>query len=160
MKTKTQFENIIKSDLYQVFLFTSPAHIPLSIWTHPWVVINKQGNLTRYEVRYKKNRVKPELGHIHINDLPPFDGIEIFSFLKYPRWNATLLGQIEGGENSGAQKMCEFIENSTQTYKDKSRYFLFGPNSNTYIKWILDNSPEFEGKLRWNALGKNYHSSV
>lgn len=98
----------------------------------------------------------PELGHIHINDLPLFDGIEVFSFFNYPRWYATLLGKLEGGENSYAQEMCEFIENSVFTYKYKNIYKLFGPNSNTYIQWILDNSPEFKGKLKWNALGNKY----
>lgn len=156
MKKRSLLENLVRNDSYQVFLFVSPAHIPLSIWTHPWVVINKKGQMSRYEVRYKHNRTNPELGHIHINDLPLFDGIEVFSFLDHPRWNATLLGQIEGGENSAAQKMCEFVENSIHAYKDKGRYFLFGPNSNTYIQWILDNFPEFKGKLKWNALGNEY----
>lgn len=153
---KSQLEKLIKPDQYQVFLFASPAHIPLSIWTHPWFVINKKGVLSRWEVRYKSNRIDPELGHIYINNLPFFDGIEVFSSLSHPRWNATLLGQIEGGDNSLAQKMCEFIENSPQAYKDKNRYFPSGPNSNTYVQWILDNSPEFKGKLRWNALGNDY----
>ena len=39
---KNKFQNLIKEDLYQAFLFTSPAHIPLSFWTHPWIVINKK----------------------------------------------------------------------------------------------------------------------
>ncbi len=156
MKKSNYFNNIINKDKYQVFLFCSPAHIPLSIWTHPWVVINQKGKISRFEVRYKKNKENSALGHIHVNDLPIFDGIEVFSFLDYPHWNATLLGQIEGVENSQAQRMCEFIENSVNTYIDKNKYFLFGPNSNTYIQWILNNSPEFEGKLKWNALGKNY----
>ncbi len=156
MKRKNIFKNLIKNDLYQVFLLTSPAHIPLSIWTHPWVVVNKKGQISRYEVRYKYNKNNPDLGHIFINDLPFFDGIEVFSFSSYPRWNATLLGQIEGEENSSAQKMCEFIESSIYNYKDKDRYFLFGPNSNTYIQWILDNNPDFKIRLKWNALGNNY----
>lgn len=151
-----EFNNLIKKDKYQVFLFTSPAHIPLSIWTHPWFVINKKGTLSRFEVRYKRNQIEPSLGHIHVNDLPIFDGIEVFSFLSNPRWSATLIGQLEGGGDSSAQKMCEFIENSIYTYADKNVYFLCGPNSNTYVQWILDNSPEFKGKLRWNALGNKY----
>jgi len=85
-----------------------------------------------------------------------FDGIEVFSFFNHPRWNATLLGKIEGSENSPTHKMCEFIENSPQTYKYKNIYSLLGPNSNTYIQWILDNSPEFKGKLPWTALGNEY----
>ncbi len=156
MNIKNSFENLINNDIYQVFLFVSPAHIPLSIWTHPWFVINNKGTLSRYEVRYKSNLVEPKLGHIHIDDLPPFDGIEVFSFLSHPRWNATLLWHIEGEENSPAQKMCEFIKNSTSTYSDRNKYFLFGPNSNTYVQWILNNSPEFKGQLQWNALGNNY----
>jgi hypothetical protein len=156
MQTKQSPQNLIKNDSYQVFLFHSPAHIPLSIWTHPWVVINKQGRLSRYEVRYKRNKKNIAFGHIHQDDLPPFDGIEVFSFLDHPRWNATLLEYVEGGEDSLAHNMCQFIENSVHSYKDKDRYFLFGPNSNTYIQWILDNFPEFPGKLTWKALGNNY----
>ena len=118
----SKFQNLVNNDLYQVFLLTSPAHVPLSIWTHPWVVINEKGRLSRYEVRYKKNCNNLELGHIHLNDLPMFSGIEFFSFLNYPRWNATLLGKIEGGENSPAHQMCEFVKNSINTYKDKEKY--------------------------------------
>jgi hypothetical protein len=153
IKKRNLFENLVNNDLYQVFLFTSPANIPLSLWTHPWFVINKKGKISRYEVRYKKNK---ELGHIHKDNLPPFDGVEVFSFASYPRWNANLIDKIEGEENSPAQKMCEFIENSINNYKDKNIYFLFGPNSNTYVQWILNNNPEFNGKLKWNALGNNY----
>ncbi|MDQ3076130.1 MAG: hypothetical protein M3Q34_03300 [bacterium] len=91
---KSNFENLIKKEEYQVFLFVSPAHVPLSAWTHPWFVINKNGVLARYEVRHKHNRIQPSLGHIYINDLPPFDGIEVFSFLSHPRWNATLIGEL------------------------------------------------------------------
>lgn len=152
----TSFKNLIDKNLYQVFLFASPSHIPFSIYPHPWVVINKRGQLSRYEVRHTKNKTEVSLGYIHINNLPLFDGIEVFSFLSHPRWNATLLGKIEGGENSPAHKMCEFIENSPQTYTYKNRYSLLGPNSNTYIQWILDNSPEFKVKLPWTALGKKY----
>jgi hypothetical protein len=156
MKKRNLFENLINNDLYQVFLFASPAHIPLSIWTHPWFVINKKGKLFRYEVLHKSNRSRPECGHIHVDNLPLFDGIEVFLFLKHPRWNATLLGQIQGGENSAAQRMCDFIEHSICTYKNKDHYCLVGPNSNTYIQWVLDNSPEFTGRLKWNALGNEY----
>jgi hypothetical protein len=156
MKNTTVFKNLIKKDSYQVFLFSSPAHIPLSVFIHPWFVINKKGVISRFEVRYKYNRNQPNLGHIHVNNLPPFSGIEVFSFLNHPYWNASLIGTLEGGGGSPAHKMCEFIEKSQFTYKDKNKYFLFGPNSNTYVQWILDNSPEFTAKLPWNALGNNY----
>ena len=154
------FEKLVNKNLYQVFLFTSPAHVPISIWKHPWVVINKKGILNRYEVRYKKNINEPSLGYIHKDNLPPFSGIEVFSFLDHPHWNATLLGKIEGEENSPAHKMCDFIESSPKTYANKNKYFLFGPNSNTYIQWILDNYPEFKVRLKWNALGNNHKNKT
>jgi hypothetical protein len=104
----------------------------------------------------QKNKKNPELGYMHIDDLLPYSGIPVFSFLAKPLWNATLLGSIEGGNNSSAHKMYEFIVNSPNTYNNKLNYFLFGPNSNTYAQWILDNNPAFPAKLKWNALGKDY----
>lgn len=153
---KKNFESLINKDLYQVFLFCSPAHIPFSIFTHSWFVINKKGILSRYEVRYKRNEKDQSLGYIHKDNLPPFEGIEVFSFLSHPHWKAKLLGSIEGNENSEAKDMILFIENSINTYQNKNKYFGLGPNSNTYTKWILNHFPNFKGKLKWNALGKDY----
>jgi hypothetical protein len=158
MFSKTSLKNLVDNNTYQVFLFTCPAYFLMSMWRHSWVVVNSKGRLSRWEVLYKRNRTRPEFGYIHENYFPLFDGIEVFSLLDQPRWNATLVGQIEGGENSSAQKMCQFIENTPKTYEHKDEYFLFGPNSNTYVQWILDNSPEFNGKLGWNAFGKDYKS--
>ena len=156
MDQELVFKDLIKNDLYQVFLFSSPAHMPFSSCSHGWFVINKKGEFSRYEIDYKKNIEKLNFGHINVNRLPPFEGLEVFSFLNYPRWKTTFLGQIEGGAGSSAQKMCEFIENSINTYNYKDKYFLFGPNSNTYIQWVLDNNPYFKGNLKWNGLGKGY----
>lgn len=155
-KPSAKFQELLKLDQYQVFLFACPAHIPLSMWTHPWFVINKKGVLSRYEVRYKKNTREPKLGHIHRDDLPPFDGIEIFSFVSRPRWTATLLGELSGGDGSEAERMALYIEETVATYSDKERYFLLGPNSNTYIRHILDRFPAFPGKLTARSLGKDY----
>ena len=62
---------------------------------------------------------------------------------------------IEGDENSLAAKMAEFIEHSPETYSHSKEYSLVGPNSNTYVQWILNMFPEFPAKLPWNAFGKN-----
>lgn len=153
---KPSFTNLINPDVYQVFLFACPAHIPFSLGLHPWFVVNKKGKLSRYEVRYTRNKMRPELGHIHVDELPLFEGIGMFHFLKTPRWDATLLGSLEGGEGSSAHKMYEYIEISPQTYPHKNKYFMFGPNSNTFAQWILHPFPEFDGALPWNAFGRNY----
>jgi len=72
--------------------------------------------------------------------------------LKY-FWTAKLLGQIEGAT---AAKIAEFIEKSPSLYPYCEKYFLAGPNSNTYAQWILDNCPEFQVKLPWNSIGSRY----
>jgi hypothetical protein len=158
MSEKLSLPNIIeiKDDSYQVFLFACPAHIPFSLGLHPWFVVNKKGKLSRYEVRYTRNSARPELGYIHIDELPLLEGIGMFHFLTSPQWNARLLGSLQGGEDSSAHKMSEYIESSPQTYPHKNKYCMFGPNSNTYAQWILHDFPEFDGTLPWNAFGRNY----
>src|SRR3989338_7205702 len=78
--------------------------------------------------------------------------------IKKHFWKAKLMGYIEGSENSTAQKIIEFIENSEKIYLYCFKYSFFGPNSNTYIQWVLDKFPEFNVKLSWNFIGKGFKS--
>ena len=45
-----------------------------------------------------------------------------------------MLGLASGGEESLAQKIIEFVENSSEAYPNRDRYSLIGPNSNTYTQ--------------------------
>lgn len=81
-----------------------------------------------------------------------FRGIEIISFIKW-YWKGKIYKKIEGPL---AEKMISFVKKSTKNYPYLKRYNFIGPNSNTYIQWILDNFPEAKTNLPWNAFGKNY----
>ncbi len=52
--------------------------------------------------------------------------------------------------------MVECIENSPHNYPYCGHYSYIGPNSNTYVQWVLDAFPESGLKLPWNAFGKGF----
>lgn len=167
-----KFEELVKHDKYQVFLFTCPAGVPVSFARHPWLVINKKGSVERFgvgrqigEQRWEVFRVpesyKENWGHLHRNALPPTQGIPMFSFssnkylLSY-FWKGKLCGYVEGAEGSLAHQMAECIENSPTTYPYCNTYLLKGPNSNTYVQWVLNQFPASGLSLPWNSFGKNF----
>jgi len=146
-----KFENLIDKDKYQVFVFCCPAYFPLNFFRHPWFVINKKGEISRYEIRdslSKKNN-----SHLLINNQPPFDGITK-TLLSEKKWGASLLGSVEGDL---AQKMIMTIEYTPQEYPYTNNYSSIGPNSNTYLQWILNKFPEFKIQLSWRFIGKDFH---
>jgi Protein of unknown function (DUF3750) len=149
------FQTLLKNDKYQVFLFVCPANIPVNFALHPWFVLNQQGVVSRWEVLFGKNKNNPKLGHLHIDHSPLFQGIDMLPFSHKYFWSAELIGYAEGDSQSLAKRMVELIENSKARYPYFKKYRLLGPNSNTYVQWILDHFPEFEGTLSWRAVGKN-----
>lgn len=153
-----EFQKLVKPTGYQIFLFICPASVPFNFATHPWFVCVKNGEITRREVRFEINNNNLAKGrHFYINSLPPFSGINIIPFLMSKfLWGAKLLGYIEGGENSMAKDLLNFIEKSKDTYPYHDKYLLWGPNSNTYVQWVLDHFPEFIITLPWNCFGRKY----
>ena len=147
------FQHLINKEKHQVSLFVCPGNIPFSFASHPWLVINRQGLVSRWEVLFRKIESKTNWGHLHQDYFRPFQGIEILPFSQKYFWKGKLLGQIEG---ETAKRMIEFIERSPTTYPYRYKYFLSGPNSNTYVQWVLNNFPEFKAKLPYNSFGKNY----
>ncbi len=150
------YNKLINPKKYQVFLFVCPGNIPFNFASHPWFVLNKKGNISRWEVLFRKKIRKESWGHLYKNFFPPFRGIEIFPFLQKYSWKRKFLGYIEGDKNSSAYKAIKFIEKTKDKYPYNHKYFLTGPNSNTYAQWVLDNFPEFRVKLPCNSFGKNY----
>jgi hypothetical protein len=141
---------------YSVSLYISRANLPFFFAVHPWFVVNSNGVVSRWEVLFKKNSSNVEFGYIHKNYLPQASGIEIFPFTKKFLWQGKLLGSLEGNAGSEAERMVEFIENSSLSYLNKDKYSFFGPNSNTYAQWVLSHFPGFKPKLPKNAFGKGY----
>jgi hypothetical protein len=151
-----KFKGLIKKDKYQVFLFISKCKIPLIFASHPWFVISKKGKLSRWEILRAPGCCKTSWKHLHLNFLPPTIGLNIFSKKINYNWKSKFLGSIEGDANSFVKKMIDVIEDSPKEYIFNKKYSLFGPNSNSYIQWILDKFPESNLKLPFNSFGKKY----
>lgn len=138
---------------YKVSLFICPANLPFVFATHPWFVIENNGSVSRWEVLFRRDRSRK---HLYKNHSPAYTGIGIFPYSNKFLWTGRAIGSIEGDENSPAQGMAEFIENSFNTYPYQNQYSLLGPNSNTYVQWVLNQFSEFKVELPWNSFGKNH----
>jgi hypothetical protein len=165
VKRKEDFLKRLKNDRYQVFLFICPATFPFSFATHPWFAVNRKGTVSRYGVsrQYARKGRRPLFGqhvcdgciaHVHKDGRPPSEGIEIVPLSKNHLWKGRVLGLVEGGEGSVAEQMVTLIQRSPSIYPFSQVYLLQGPNSNTYVQWVLNQFPESGLKLPWNALGK------
>lgn len=144
------FENLVDKEKYQVFIFYCPAYFPFNFFRHPWIVLNKKGEISRWEIRHSLN--KENGTHLFINNQPPFEGINKTVFIKN-KWKVNLLGSME---RDVALNVIDFVEKSKDNYPYINEYSGCGPNSNTYVQWVLDKFPEFKIKLSWRFIGKNY----
>jgi hypothetical protein len=117
MKDNTDYEKLIDKDKYQVFLFRCSAHFPFNFADHIWFVINKKGEISRWEILYKKDyRSESHWGHLYKNYNQTFEGLNLFNFYPGYRSKSKLLNMIEGADGSTAEKMANFIENSPKSY--------------------------------------------
>lgn len=156
--TEAEFKKLLKPDRYQVFLFSCPASFFLSFASHNWFVINRKGDVGRWEIGYglHPGRTK-SWQHLDLDMFPAHRGVQLFLYTAPSLlWPGRVLASIEGDEHSLAARMAEFIARSPDTYPHRDRYKLLGPNSNTYVQWVLDHFPEAGMKLPWNAVGKGF----
>jgi hypothetical protein len=150
----SNFQNLIDPNKFQVFVFKSKANFPFIFAIHPWIVVNKKGEISRWEVAYSKNfKTDENWGYLYKNLFPPFQGLNIFPFIDKPVFKSELIGTIEGEK---ASTMITFIENMPTKYPYLNKYNLLGPNSNTFVNYVINKFPELNIKLPWNAFGKNY----
>lgn len=157
MNTSNQnLQDLINKDKYQVFVFSSPASLPINFARHPWFVVNKKGVVSRWEVMHFKSKSDNNFGYIHLNNRSPFCGNIVIYPLEILYWKTEMMGYIEGEEDSLAKRALEFIENSIETYPYHDSYRFIGPNSNTYLQNVLNKFPEFNIKLSWRFIGKDY----
>jgi Protein of unknown function (DUF3750) len=154
--TSQECEKLIDKNKYQVFICTSFCSFPFNFALHPWFVINKKGVISRWDVIDWKNINDTSCKHLHKNFLPPWKGLWMVRYVVKISHKASLFSIIEGDENSIARKMADFIENSPKIYPYCNKYHFVGPNSNTYVQWILNQFPELKIKLPWNCFGKNF----
>jgi hypothetical protein len=172
-----EFKKLVKKDKYQVFLFSCPIPIPFNFAKHYWFITNRNGKLKRWEVLHAdyivrtpqdiytrnyatKKRLKiisKNKGHIYQDILPFTKGMNKYYWKGRPLVDGDLLKIIEGKEDSLAKRMVDFIEKNSFKYKYWKTYRMIkGPNSNTFIQWIIDKFPSSGFKLSWRAIGKNY----
>jgi hypothetical protein len=152
------FQKLLKSEKYQVFLFTCPATMPFSIGTHPWFVVNRKGTISRWEIIWRPEKWNMRWGHLYKDFYPrPEQGIEVFPLSRKYFWgNGKLLGCLEGDEGSLAHKISDTIASTPSIYPYCDSYSVTGPNSNTYVQWVLNQFPDSGLKLPCNAFGKHY----
>lgn len=149
-----KYQNLIDKEKYQVFLFVSRANFPFLFAVHPWFVLNKKGDLSRWEVIYsKKLKSEKSWGHLYRNLFPLFQGLNTFTFLKKPINKTKMVGMIEG---EIAQNMIDFIEEIPKNYRYLDKYRIWGPNSNTFAEYVIKHFSESGFCLPRNAFGKNY----
>ena len=154
-KASKDFEKLINKDKYQVFVLYSRAGFPFNFALHPWFVINKKGQISRYDIRHYLNK-DINYGYLHINEQPPFQGFPSLFPLKIFFSKKRIVDVTEGEENSTAHKMIDFIENSVVKYPHIHKYSFMGPNCGTYVEWVLKNFSEINLKLPWNSFGKDF----
>ncbi len=151
-------------DTYIFSVYASYLPFPLIGAVHTYFVVSKNGKRTRYDLISPEHytNVTPIAGHIYKDILKPEQGFTRYYFKKPVftniRWRVRPLHRIEGAENSLAQHMYSFFESGGyESYPLKDVYHMVkGPNSNTFTQWVIDQSPDLQIKLPWNAWGKNF----
>jgi hypothetical protein len=121
------------------------ASFPLTegIAVHPWFVVKPPDSscFERWEVGF---RADEPYGFVHKDLFAPEQDVGIAG----PRVLAELLG-------TEAESVVEFIRDESPNYPCKDVYVLFpGPNSNTYLQWVLANTG-WQVNLPPTAVGAN-----
>ena len=148
------YNNLINKDKQQIFLFKTRANFPFIFASHSWFIVNDRGDISRWEISFSKKIKKGEnWGHLYKNLRLPTQGLEIFPYFYKIFWKSKL---IEFYENDNVSDVISFIQDSPNNYPYLYKYKLIGPNSNTYIQWVINNYPILKFKLPRNAIGRFY----
>jgi|GEM_PF-877109 len=137
-----EIQRYVKNDAYQVFILDTPVSFPLWLFRHTYIVVNDHGTLTRWDIFHRNYGTRESQDYLHKNFTDPWQGLGIFYIpicSKKPHFKARLLGMIEGGKDSQACKVVQYINSQVYNYPFVSRYnMVLGPNSNTFTQWALD----------------------
>lgn len=127
------------------------AKIPLIGWlaVHYWFVVMDGEKEQRWEIWQTSGLVSSSWGHLHLNLMKPTNGVGNGASWCDAQWI---------GED--AQNLNSIIQQSPLIYPYNNIYRYYpGPNSNTYIQWVLDKA-EINYTLSFKGLGKFYHRSL
>lgn len=146
----------IKREKVAVFLLDSCLPFPIAFARHAWFVIQRGSRFDRWEFgKFQLGRQPGGFGLYH-NFLPPFSGLvqRVGGGAHGKRYPAVVRAFAERPEIT--EPLARFIESKSHHYPGLEQYRYLGPNSNTYIQWVLNQFPELDWELPWNAIGKNY----
>tara|TARA_B100001167_G_C16584516_1_gene218506 strand:- start:82 stop:522 length:441 start_codon:yes stop_codon:yes gene_type:complete len=141
---------------YRVSFYLCPVYIPVHVFKHPWIVIEKDGQQTRYEIiHYGKGINDDTYLCVDLFDKEKI-GVKTWAYSK-KNWKGECIHEEKGKENSLAHKIHDFIESESKHYPYLYNYrFYPGPNNNTYVQWVIDHFPELKLTLPWSCIGKDY----
>jgi len=115
------------------------------IAVHYWFVIHTQTRNDRWEIWQTANLKPPCWGHLYQNLLPAYAGVGNGDSWMEQQW-----------QEDTAIVLAKVIEASPDRYPYPHRYRYWpGPNSNTYVQWILDQA-QIPHLLSRRGLGKGY----
>ncbi len=154
IKSEDEFKKFQKIGKYQVFVFYSKMPFPFSFASHVWFVIsNAENNFKRIDGGDFGTK-----DYIHTDILKPWQGmiVSIYSKTKKRRCNVRFWKKLEGNKNSKAYRLYKLLNGDIKDYPYLKKYRLWpGPNSNTFVSWILEKT-NIKIKLPWNAFGKKF----
>ncbi|NNE01053.1 MAG: DUF3750 domain-containing protein [Pirellulaceae bacterium] len=123
-----------------VDLYAARLPPPFSFAEHYWLLIGRDDSIDRWEVWQEPGG--DSWGHLHRNLLTPTQSVSRRPSRFVRRW--------QGGT---ADELAKRIEASPTQYPWLNRYHYWpGPNSNTYVQWILGQSYQ----LGWRGFGRAY----
>lgn len=152
--------NLCMDTSYTVSLWSSKMPFPLHFAEHVWFVISSGDTTDRFEV-WAPLWVKG-YNTVICNAMEPTGGFRrsYFDHPTHPKnaWKAVCLGTVSGPVDSSAHDLYKLIKHSENTYPYPDKYRLWpGPNSNTYVGWVLNHFRALPLPIPWNAFGKNYN---
>jgi hypothetical protein len=136
-------ETLAESGLAMARIYAAPLPLTEGIATHLWFVVkpSDSNRFERWEVWFQ---AAEPYGFVRKDLFPPEQDLGATG----PRALAELLG-------AEAESVVEFIRNRSPDYPCKDTYVLLpGPNSSTYLQWVLDNTG-WQADLPPTAVGAN-----
>ncbi len=152
------------SQEYKVSVYYSRMPFPLTPWVHCYVVTKFQDTINRYEVFHPltiNDHPGQYKGSIYKNVFRQRDGMKYYPTLKLDslhRFIGKEYSTITGVVESQAHKLYQFINNGgLMKYPCAHKYdMIWGPNSNSFIQWVIDQVPDNGLHLPHSAWGKKY----
>ena len=125
-----------------VYLYSAPLFYVGSIAEHHWLVVDAEERIDRWEIWQHANAGGESWGHLHRNLRGPEQAVGRGpAFLRHT-WDGDVASEI-----------ASRLARSPVNYPWRDSYRMWpGPNSNTYIQWILRR----QFRLGWKGIGKSY----